>query len=127
MLTRNDLKISTDALLALGVSGGTCGVCILRGALTVFSRELYRSSSANVVRVDGVGWSPRYDRDASVVPVIDVGGEVGDGIFGEGYDGDTVLELDPFTAARCDDDSTALSAALAGSSVCTMIDRSCDV
>lgn len=74
-------------------------------------------------RVDGVGWSPRYDRDASVVPPIDVGGDVGDGILEEGYDGDTVLELEPLTAAKCDDDRTALSAALDGSSVCSMIDR----
>src|SRR3569833_3122454 len=56
-----------------------------------------------------------------------VGGDVGDGMFGEGY-GD-VLEgwPDPFMAARCDDDSTALSAALEGSKVCSTIIRSCVV
>jgi len=53
-----------------------------------------------------------------------VGGEVGEGMFGDGYDGDTELDIEPFKAERCEDDSTALSAALAGSSVCSTIERS---
>jgi hypothetical protein len=53
-----------------------------------------------------------------------VGGEVGEGMFGEGYDGDDALPPDPFMAAKCDDDITALSAALDGSRVCSTIDRS---
>jgi hypothetical protein len=53
-----------------------------------------------------------------------VGGEVGDGIFGEGNEGDCELPAVPFTAARWDEERTALSAALEGSSVCSTIDRS---
>jgi len=113
------LNISTDALLLLGVSGA--GVCPLRGA-TGFSREAYWSS-ANVDRDDGVVWSARYDREARVVPPMVVGGDVGDGMFGE-YDGDETVWPFPFMAARCDEERTALSAALAGSNVCSIIDRS---
>jgi len=50
-----------------------------------------------------------------------VGGEVGDGMFGDGYDGDGALMLDPFMP-RCDDGSTALSAAPAGSRVCSAME-----
>lgn len=65
--------------------------------------------------------SPRYDRDASVVPVMWVGGDVGEGMFGEGYEGDADCPAFPFMAARWDDDMTARSAALVGSRVCSAI------
>lgn len=51
MLTRNDLKISTEAELDPGVSGA--GVCIRRGACALL--ESYGSLFGNVERVDGVG------------------------------------------------------------------------
>lgn len=53
-----------------------------------------------------------------------VGGEVGDGMLGEGYEGEAALPPVPFMAARCVDDRTARSAALAGSRVCSAMDRS---
>jgi hypothetical protein len=53
-----------------------------------------------------------------------VGGEVGDGMFGEGYEGDEELPGFPFIAARWDEERTALSAALEGSRVCSTMDRS---
>jgi hypothetical protein len=54
-----------------------------------------------------------------------LGGDVGEGMFGEGYEGDVAFEPPaPFMAARCDEDSTALSAALDGSSPCSTTPRS---
>ena len=73
MLTRNDLNISTEALLLLvfGVSG--TGVSRRRGGgpPAPFSRELYIvwSLSFKVVRLEGVVVSPRYEREASVAPL----------------------------------------------------------
>jgi hypothetical protein len=58
-----------------------------------------------------------------VVPDKTVGGDVGDGMFGEGYDGDVELPEVPFIAAKCADDRTACSAALVGSSVCSTKER----
>ena len=49
---------------------------------------------------------------------------MGEGMFGEGYDGDT--ELEPFMF-RWGVERTALSAALAGSRVCSTMERSCAV
>lgn len=54
-----------------------------------------------------------------------VGGEVGDGIFGEEYEGEGAPWPPPFMAARWDEDKTARSAALAGSSVVSAIVLSC--
>lgn len=51
-------------------------------------------------------------------------GEVGEGMLGEGYE-DPGFWPEPFIAARCDDDKTARSAALAGSKVCSAIVLSC--
>jgi len=119
MLTRKDLKISTEALLELGVSGA--GVSFRLGACIGFSRGW--SFSAKVDRVEGVGASARYDREASIVPPRPVGGDVGDGMFGGGKMGD-VLCPEPLTAARWDEESTARSAALVGSSVCSTRERS---
>lgn len=83
MLTLKLLKISTDALLGFGVSGA--GVCIRRGAPVLLSRLYMCSLSGNVDRDDDGGCvgSERYERDWSVGPVKLVGGDVGDGIFGE--------------------------------------------
>lgn len=52
-----------------------------------------------------------------------MGGEVGEGWFGEGYPGDTA-SCPLFIAARCDEDNTALSAAAAGSNACSINDLS---
>lgn len=84
MLTRKDLKISTDALLP-GVSGA--GVGFRRGAVCRSRDEPAKlcSLSENVVLPEGVGcWSERYEREASVVPFEDMGGDVGDGMLGDG-------------------------------------------
>ncbi len=61
-----------------------------------------------------------------MAPPTVVGGEVGDGILGEGYEGEVaVAEELPFIGPRCPDiceeERTALSAADAGSRVCSMI------
>lgn len=56
-----------------------------------------------------------------------VGGEVGEGMLGDGYEGEDEPCPPPFIAARCDDDKTARSAALAGSRVVSAIDLSCVV
>lgn len=71
----------------------------------------------------GVGWSDRYEREASVEP-LNVGGEVGEGWFGDGCPGDVDGWEPPFIAARCEEDKTALSAALAGSRACSISDLS---
>ena len=49
-------------------------------------------------------------------------GDVGEGIFGEGYE----MELVCWEPARCCEFMTALSAALVGSSVCSAIVLSCE-
>lgn len=72
----------------------------------------------------GVGISDLYDREGRLDAGW-MGGEVGDGDgwFGEGYPGE-FEGCDPFIAARCDEDKTARSAAFAGSSACSIRDRS---
>lgn len=49
---------------------------------------------------------------------------MGDGWFGEGYPGDVDGWEPPLIAARCEDERTARSAALAGSRACSISDLS---
>lgn len=51
---------------------------------------------------------------------------MGEGMFGDGYPGETELPT-PFIAARWDDDMTALSAAPEGSRVCSTREGLCVV
>lgn len=59
-----------------------------------------------------------------MLPLKCVGGEVGEGILGDGYPGDVAGCEPPFEALRCDEERTALSAALDGSKAVSMSERS---
>lgn len=127
MLTRKDLKISTDGADDPEEGGSRAGVGARReDGGKVLSREFQElcgsfSFCGKTDLPEGVTCSPRYERDASC-PVPRVGGEVGEGIFGEGWPGE-VAGCEPFIALRLDEESTARSAALAGSKAVS-IDRS---
>jgi hypothetical protein len=89
MLTRKDLKISTEAFEFPDGVSSAAGVGARRdvGAGFMLSRVLYDEYESfsfwlKVDRPEGVK-SDRYDREASVEPLKVFGGEVGDGMFGE--------------------------------------------